>query len=474
MHLSMTMEGALRRLRSELNCEVVLPGDPAYEQERKVWNARVDRYPAAIVKCRSGKQIAQAVDLAAQLGLAVTARGGGHNVAGNAVFDDAMVIDTRHIKNVHFNQSTRTVTVGAGSTWSAVDRMCARFGAAVPSGIVSHTGVSGLALGGGTGYLSRLHGTTSDNLLSADVVLVGRRLKVEATDHSELFWALRGAGHNLGITVSFTFQTHRLSHRPFVRQSIVRGDKCVDLAQTYREWAPTQPDALTTYLHLLHIPPWWTWLPSSCRGGLAMNLLSVFYGDEQRGMSLTDPIHREAAWTRSCVMSHVDLQRGCDADWRAGLYHYWRPALLKDVPDDALRSIVDWCERHPPEYEHPRQEFALQPLNQFELHYRGGQLSRIDEASSAYSDRSSAYNCNVQAIWSDPKDEAELVAWADGFASALAPYRVGAYKNFSSTTGDQRENERIFGADKYARLCSVKASFDPGKVFIGLDGPGSL
>jgi hypothetical protein len=328
--------------------------------------------------------------------------------------------------------------------------------------------VAGLTLGGGTGYLSRLLSTTADSLVSATVVVAdGRTLEVDERAHGDLLWALRGAGHNFGVCTSFTFRTHPLGAPVFVRQAIYPADARRDLLRAYRDWSPGQPDALSTYLHLLLAPPHWHWLPPEHRGAAVVNATSVFYGEEAEGKRLTGSLFDTARpiWARAVRMRHVELQHACDDDWRFGIGHYWKPAYLSGLPDAAIASIVEWCDRHPAVYEQARSQISPQPINQFEINFRGGELARRPSDSSAYSDRTSPFNTNVQAVYRDPAREEELVAWANGFAAALGPYRVGEYTNFRSDAADGSEARRIFGDDKLDRLLELKRIYDPDGVF---------
>ena len=463
-------DAAAERLAGRLPLTVVRPSAIEYDHARRVWNSAIDRYPAAIVRCSTRDDVVQAVRVLREEGLDFTVRGGGHNPAGNSVRDGAVVVDLSGLRRMTFDDERQTVRVEGGCVWGEVDRATADLGRVVPAGMVSHTGVAGLTLGGGTGYLTRQLGTTSDNLLEAEVVLAdGSVVRASHDSHPNLFWALRGAGHNFGAVTAFTFRLNVLEVPVLVRQSIFDASSRTKVLAFFRGWAPSQPRRLITYLNVLRIPPHWHWIPAEHRGESAINVTSVFYGDKEEGERVSEAIHAvaPAIWTSSRVMRHVELQHACDDDWRWGVKHYWKPSFLSGIPDDAIDKVVQWCDQAPATYEQARSLISPQPINQFEINYRGGALGDADPNGSAYSDRVSPYNMNIQAIWTHAEVESEIVAWACGFSEALAPYWSGAYTNFMSDAGTAREAERIFGPEKFAKLAAVKREYDPQNVFAG-------
>jgi FAD/FMN-containing dehydrogenase len=450
------------------------PGDLPYEHARRVWNAAIDRRPAAVVRCGTAEEVRDAIGTLRRLELPFTLRGGGHNVAGNAVRDDTVLVDLSGLRTITFDAERGTVSVGAGCVWGEVDRAAADRRCVVPTGMISHTGVAGLTLGGGTGYLTRQLGTTSDSLVEADVILAdGSSVRVSSAARPDLLWALRGAGHNFAAVTRFEFRVHELSSPVYVRQSIFDASARAAVLALYREWAPLQPRTLTSYVNLLRIPPHWPWLPSEHRGQPAVNVTSVFYGTEEDGLRATEALHgiAPALWNKACSMRHVELQHACDDDWRWGVHHYWKPAFLSGIPDEAIETIIHWCDAAPAVYEQARSKISPQPINLFEVNYRGGALCDADPSQSAYSDRVSPYNSNIQAVWTRSEDEQRLLAWAAAFSNAMAPHWSGAYINFMSDGGDAPEAARIFGEEKYEQLITTKQTYDPDDVFSsgGLD-----
>lgn len=476
------------RLAARLSCSVVRPSSILYESARRVWNRAIDRYPSAVIHCTTGEHVVHAIRVCREEGIPFTVRGGGHNVAGNSIRDGAAIIDLAGIRQVmldapnspyvdlagirapRFAKDPRVVTAGGGCVWDEVERLVADIQGVVPTGMISHTGVGGLTLGGGTGYLTRQFGTTSDNLLEAEVVLAdGRVVRASPDSHPDLFWALRGAGHNFGAVTSFTFRVQPLECPVLVRQSIFASQQRADILAFFREWAPTQPRTLVTYLNLLRLPPYWPSVPTARCGESAINVTSVFYGEPSEGERVTESMHSVAPslWTTSRVMRHADLQHACDDDWRWGVNHYWKPSFLWGIPDDAIASILHWCDRAPVVFEQARSHISPQPINLFELNYRGGALQDADPNGSAYPDRVSPLNMNIQAVWTNPEDEDDFKQWAQGFSRALSPYWSGAYTNFMSEAGTVHEAMRIFGPEKYARLVAAKREYDPDNVFSG-------
>ncbi|MFB7323890.1 FAD-binding oxidoreductase [Streptomyces sp. NPDC056190] len=445
----------------------MLPGDPTYDVARRVWNADVDRKPAAIVRCASATDVAKALRWCLDNDVDVTVRGGGHNLAGTAVMDDAVMLDMGHLNQVRFHHDRELVTVGGGCRWGDVDRPAADRGVVVPAGVVSHTGVAGLTLGGGAGYLSRLLGATADYLVSAQVVLAsGEIVTASADEHADLFWALKGAGHNFGIVTSFTFRHVPVPGQANVRQAFFAADDRLSVLQFFRDWAMTAPDSVTTYARLLEVPPYWSQIPTPHRGRPVLNITTVHYGDENESFRVTEPMFRaaEPVWSQSYQVPHVRLQHACDDEFRYGVGHYWKHSYLTALPDAAFQTMIDYSDRYPGRHLQAHANIAPQMQCPFEIQTGGGANSRVDPDSTSMTERKDQWGANVGTDWEFESEKAELVAWAQEFSDKLGEYQGSTYINFTSVQGDEQLARLVYG-DKYERLAAVKKVYDPNNVF---------
>ncbi|GAB2856469.1 FAD-binding oxidoreductase [Actinocorallia aurea] len=457
----------INQLRDVVSCRVILPGETGYDLERRVWNADVDRRPAAIVKCRNAEDVSAALTWAVGQGHEITVRGGGHNLAGTAVIDGAVLLDTGLMKDVLFDTEAGTVTVGAGCRWGDVDRPAAELGVAVPAGVVSHTGVAGLTLGGGAGYLSRLHGMTVDHLVAATVVVAdGRILQVNEHEHTDLFWALRGAGHNYGVVTSFTFRYVPLPGEATVRIALFATDDRREVLRAFRGLSVALPDNASAYARLYKCPEYWSQVPSAHRGTEIVSIATVFYGDPADEPAATAPLFAQAEpiYTSLRTMPHVTLQHQTDDEFRYNIGHYWKHVFIQSFSDEAIDIALDWSDRYPGRSLQAHASIAHQVMCPFEIIGGGGRMARRDPDATAAGAHFMPYSANIGADFEFAEEKAPLVEWARGFADALAPYQGGTYINFTSVQGDEEIGRQVYG-DKYDRLVAVKKTYDPGNVF---------
>ncbi|BBH70207.1 FAD-linked oxidase [Actinoplanes sp. OR16] len=454
-------------LQDATTAPVLFPGDPGYDQHRRVWNADIDRRPAAIVRCRDAKEVAAALTWCVRHGHDVTVRGGGHNLAGTAVIDGAVMIDTAPMTDVAFDLDAGTVTVGAGCRWGDVDRPAAEHDVAVPAGVVSHTGVAGLTLGGGAGYLARMYGATVDYLVSAEIVVAdGGILTVSADEHPDLFWALRGAGHNFGVVTSFTFRYVPLPGLATVRQALYAAGDRREVLRFYRDWALAAPDNVTTYARLLTCPPYWSQVPAAHRGEPVLSVATVHYGDPAAEPALTGPMFAQATpvYQSLKTIPHVTLQHATDDEFRYGIGHYWKHIFLESLADEVIDTAIDWCDRYPGRPLQAHSNIAHQMICPFEVIGGGGQMTRRDTTATVMGSHGLPWGANIGADWEFPDEKPELVAWAKGFADAMGPYQGGTYINFASVQGDIEVARQVYGGN-YDRLIAVKKDYDPANVF---------
>ncbi|MEV8634117.1 FAD-binding oxidoreductase [Streptosporangium sp. NPDC051023] len=464
--MSITETPTAAQLRSVVDCPVILPGDKGYDVARHVWNADIDRHPAAIVRCRDAQDVSRALTWCLDHDLEVTVRGGGHNLAGTSVDDGAVLLDTGGMRDVLFDREAGTVRVGAGCRLGNLDRACADEGVVVPAGTVSHTGVAGLTLGGGNGYLSRMYGLTVDHLLSVELVLAdGRIITASADEHPDLFWALRGAGHNFGVAISFTFRYLPFTRLANVRQAFFATDDRREVLRFFRDWAYDAPDNVVTYARTVEVPEYWTPVPTAHRGTQIVSVATVQWGDDEP--EVTQPMFAQATpiWETSYTVPHMELQRACDDDFRYGIRRYWRNGNLRDFPDEAIDTVLHWSDRYPGRPLQAGSTIAPHFACPFQLFPRGGQAAKVDPWDTAVGDRVEArWMSSAGAEWEFPSEAPELIEWTRAFDADMDRFKAGSYVNFTTEIVNAMEARDIYG-EKYDRLVKVKRAYDPANVF---------
>ncbi len=445
-------------LRETLRGTLIQPQDEGYHEARAVWNGTIDRYPAVITKCAGTADVLAAVNFARENDLEIAVRGGGHNVAGTAVCDDGIVIDLSEMRAVWVNPRARTAWVQGGALWSDVDHETQAHGLATTGGIVSHTGVAGLTLGGGIGWLMRKHGLTADNLLSADVVTAdGEFIRASDDEHSDLFWALRGGGGNFGIVTSFEFALHPVGPTVLAGSVFWAADDTADVLHFYREFARDVPDELGTVIRFGTIPPLPA-VPETLHWRPAVAITVCYAAPVDEGERVLRPLREHGTPLLDLVSPkpYVAHQGGLDSAVLHGWHYYWKSTDLPELYDDLIDVFVD----HAFSAESPRSYSVL-----FHL---GGAVSRVDDNAIAYTGRNSPHNININGVWRPEEEEkyAESeTAWTRRFFDALEPHREGVYVNFlDADDGTQRIRES-YGEYTYRRLAEVKTEYDPRNVF---------
>jgi FAD/FMN-containing dehydrogenase len=428
--------------------------DARYDQARSVYNAMIDRRPAVIAQCWTPAEVGHALDLADREDFAVAVRAGGHSVAGLSVNDGGMVIDVRPMKSITVNPSARTARVGAGVTWGEFDRVTQEYGLATTGGRVSTTGVAGLTLGGGSGWLERKYGLACDNLISVELVTAdGREVTASASENPELFWALRGGGGNFGVVTAFEFQLHPVG--PTVLSGLLAWPAAAgrEVTRVYRDVAYDAPPELGSGLVFLTGPDA-EFVPEQLRGTTIAGMALLWAGDPAEGQDAIKPfLDLQPAGNLVMPMPYVDFQKLIDNP--PGLRNYWTADYLDELSDDAVDVFVT--------YGIQRKSALTQQI----LLPWGGAVTEHDDGSTPLGNRSAHWLTHPFAVWEDSADNDANIDWARGYRRDIAEYtNSGTFLNFIGDEGQDRVRA-AFGPGNYARLATVKAAFDPHNVFHG-------
>lgn len=442
----------LEDLRGSLRGNLVTPTEASYDERRRLWNGMIDKRPAAIVGCAGAADVMNTIKFARANDLAVSVRGGGHNVAGKALRDGALVIDLSPMKGVRVDPNAKTVRAQAGYAWREFDHETSAFGLATTGGTVSTTG-SGLVLGGGIGWLMRKHGLACDNLLSVDVVTAdGEFLTANDRENADLFWAVRGGGGNFGVVTSFDFRLHDLktitAGMAFYPPGMIK-----DMFRFYRDYTSTAPDSVTAMAGIARGPE-----GSPLAGQLAGFFGVCHCGTASDGKRLIRPIKEfgPPAMDMIGVMSYTALQTMSDAGLPSGNRNYWRSNFLQELSDEAFDIILERADGMP-----PNSHSAL-----FFEHMEGA-VGRVGAQDTAFSNRDAKYNFTILAGWTDPADDELYVSWTRSFGDAMKELATGAgYVNYM-TDDEGIGRVKATYAVNYERLVAVKRKYDPTNFFSG-------
>ncbi len=448
---------AIDQLAANLSIPPILASGAEYDEARKVFNAMIDKRPALIVRCREVADVIQSVTFAREHELVVAVRGGGHNVAGFATCDDGLVIDLSEMKGIRVNVERRTVRAEGGATWGDLDRQTQVFGLATPGGAVSTTGIGGLTLGGGQGWLRRTFGMTCDNLLSADVVTADARfLNVNETEHPDLFWALKGGGGNFGVVTSFEYRLHPVGPLLAFAGPVYSTDKARQVLHGFREFVSNAPDEINALAVLWTIPESPVF-PQHLHGREILMIGATYSGPTERGDELLRPLRElaEPILDWSAPIQYQSLQQLFDPFFRKGEFlHYWKAIYLDNLNTEVVEEIVAGFARR----SSPRSMVAVWAL--------GGALARVGADDTPVGSRAAPFLLEIIGSWNNP-DHTELgIAWAREVFEAM--HRFSSGKTNLNFSGLDEDNERFvraaFGAH-YGRLAAVKKKYDPMNMF---------
>lgn len=441
-------------LRNAFRGTILTETDSGYDQARKVWNGMFDKRPAVIAQCISNRDVINAVHFARKHNLIIAVKGGGHNSAGKATCDDGIIIDLSLMRRVHVDQNTNTVRVDGGALLGDVDSETQLYGLAVSAGIVSHTGVGGLTLGGGFGWISRKHGFSIDNLLSADVVTAdGELLKVSADQNADLFWGIRGGGGNFGIVTSFEFKAAKIGSEVFSGIIVKKFENAVQYIQFHQEYVQTLPDDMTVWMVIRKAPPL-PFLPEETHGQLVVLVPFVWLGGQSLGEKLIQPIRdtTESHGEHFGMNPWTAWQSGFDGLVEHGARNYWKSHHLKDLSPECTSQIITAA-----------QSLPTDDCEIFIPHMDGAP-SRISASETAFAHRQTPFVLNIHTRWRDKSDDDRCIAWARDFHKATEPYAQGVYVNFLSEEGDARVKE-AYSSEVWQRLVEIKNKYDCENIF---------
>jgi FAD/FMN-containing dehydrogenase len=430
--------------RSSVRGEVIVPGDETYDEQRRVWNAMIDRRPGAIVRCAGSGDVVASVRFARQHDLLVSVRGGGHGVAGKAVADGALTVDLSAMRGVHVDPTLATARVAGGCLWSDVDAETQAFGLATTGGTVSHTGVGGLTLGGGLGWLGPLHGLTCDNLVSVDLVTAaGEYQRVSERENAELFWALRGGGGNFGVATAFEFRLHPVGPIVYGGPILWPAAESGEILAAYVELCRDLPDELSLFAGLI---------PSPEDMQPLVGIVAGWFGPLDQAEAALAPVRAlRPAVDLAAPIPYVALQAMLDDAVPHGLPRYWKSGYFTDLPEAALTSMVDANDGKPT------------PISVELFFHQHGAVTRVGVEDTAFPHRATSWDFDALAQWFEPGQAEASIAWARGLWDELAPYSSGVYVNHLDNDDKGRVGQ-AYGRN-FERLVSLKQKYDPDNFF---------
>ncbi|PKQ46008.1 FAD-binding oxidoreductase [Confluentibacter flavum] len=444
----------IQEFSQTLSQPLIMPLEPGYDEARSVWNGMVDKRPAMIAKCTNVDDIKKCVNFAQSHNLLVSIKGGGHNVAGKAVCHDGLMIHLSQMNAVIVDPVKRTVRVESGATIGELDKETQKFGLATPVGIVSKTGIAGLTLGGGNGYLARKHGLTIDNLLSVELVTAnGDFISANETENPDLFWAIRGGGGNFGVVTSFEFKLHEIGPEIMAAQIFYPIEDAKKVFTFYRDFTSNAADELAGYALIVRIPPADPF-PEAFQGKTAIALLVGYAGSLDAGKAALAPLENFGNPILRVIMPmpYLALQTSFDQSAPNGIRNYWKAHYMDDLTDEAIDVLVNHTRHFPGAFS----AVGLEPF--------GGAITRVEENATAFPQRSASYILGIFSGWIEPENDEKNINWTRELYNKMTPFASGgAYSNYL----DHDDSDKVsasFGSN-YSRLQDVKSKYDPNNFF---------
>ena len=437
-------EATVEKLRRSLSGQILLHGDLGYDEARTVWNGMIDRRPAMIVRCTNTSDVVAGVNFAREQDLLVAVRGGGHSAAGHAVCDDGLMIDLSLMNDVQVDPEKRTARVGGGALWADVDRATQAHGLATTGGTFSGTGVGGLTLGGGFGFLSGKYGLACDNLLSAEVVTAdGSVLTASNDQNADLFWGLRGGGGNFGVVTSFEFQLYPVGPTVLAGMVVHPMERAKEAFQFYREFTRNNPDELNAIAGIVPSP----------EGMPTFVILACYNGSMEQGEEVVRPLREFGPPLMDGIgpMPYTTLQSIFDEAFPTGLSYYWKGRLVEEITDDLIDTIVEHYERAPT------------PFSVINLQQLGNATNRVPKEATAFSHRDGRYDLLAMGGWQDPSEADACIKWARDFYERTGPLTSGGLYVNSLIENDTLQS--AYRDESFERLVALKDKYDPTNLF---------
>jgi FAD/FMN-containing dehydrogenase len=449
-------QAALAAIRGRFEGEVLEAGDPGYDDARKLFNAMIDRKPRLILRCAGPADVVAGVLLARDTRLPLAIKAGGHGVNGFAMCEEGIVLDLSPMKRITVDSQAKTALAEAGVNWGEFDAATQAHGLATTGGRVTTTGIAGLTLGTGSGWLERLHGYTADNLISADVVVAdGTIVHASETENADLFWGLRGGGGNFGVVVNFEYRLYELPPLVLGGMLLWPGERRGEVLRFYRDFiAAGVPDELGGGVGFLTAPPA-PFVPPELQGQHVVGVIALALTDPEHGDEILRPLREFGPPMVDIVgpMPYTAVQQLLDPGNPPGLYNYWKAELVDELTDE----LIDLSVAHSEKQGHSHSLMFFQPL--------GGQIARIPDDANAITARHAGWTLHCIGEWETPAETDEEVAWVKAWGPMIEPFKIaGAPMTFSADTGDERV-QATYGAEKYARLVALKDKYDPQNLF---------
>jgi FAD/FMN-containing dehydrogenase len=446
---------ALADIRTRFEGDVLEAGDPGYDEARKLFNAMIDRKPRLILRCAGPADVVAGVMLARHTRLPLAIKAGGHGVNGFAMCDDGIVLDLSPMKRITVDPHAKTALAEAGVNWGEFDAATQVHGLATTGGRVTTTGIAGLTLGTGSGWLERLHGYTADNLISADVVTAdGTIVHASETENADLFWGLRGGGGNFGVVVNFEYRLHELPPMVLGGMILWPAEKAADVLRRYREFIADAPDEIGGGVGFLTAPPA-PFVPEALQGQHVVGIIVAAFTEPERAEELLRPLREFSSPAVDIVgpMPYLAVQQLLDPGNPPGLYNYWKAELVGELTDELVEFSVAHHEKMPRSHS----LMFFQPL--------GGQIARIPDDANAITARNAGWTLHCIGEWETPAESDDHLAWVKAWGPMIEPFKIaGAPMTFSADAGDERVRA-TYGPEKYARLVALKDKYDPENLF---------
>lgn len=447
-------QSALKELAASFRGELVRPGDPSYDEHRKIWNGAIDRHPALIARCAGVDDVTAAIAFARRHPLPVAVRSGGHSFPGLSLCDGGIVIDLAQLKGIRVDPDARTVRVGAGVLLGELDEATQAYGMAVPAGIVTHTGLAGLTLGGGIGWLMRKYGLTVDQLLAVDLITAdGDRLKASETENSDLFWGIRGGGSNFGIVTEFEFRLNPVGPTVLAGPIAWPISESANVLRFYRDWITDVPDDLTTIVVHRSTPPLPS-IPAEFHGVPIVTVMCCYAGDVADGEKVIRPMRQFGSpmFDLCAPKPFVAHQAMLDPSFPPGRWYYFRSCDVAELTDE----VIDIVAEHAPK--------MTSKLTAFPMFQLGGAIRRVSEDESVFNGRAAGHTFNINATTATSEGFDEEREWSRNFWTALQPFHTSVYVNFLMDEGEARIRQ-AYGDKRYTRLQALKRRYDPDNFF---------